>query len=56
MQDPDEYYDPPGGLLSFDLDVEGLLEPCSHLNLQKAVLEDFVPHFNLVHHQLSQVR
>ena len=55
MQDPDEYYDPPGGLVSFDLHVDEFLEPASHLDLKGSTLGDFKPHFDLVHNQLSQV-
>ena len=54
MQDGPEYYDPPGGLLSFDFRVDHLLEPVARMNLS-GQLEDFIPHFDLVNAQLVQV-
>jgi hypothetical protein len=54
VQDPPEYYDPPGGLLSFDLHFNGLLTvagPTSHdYNLPSKQ-----GHFDLVHFELLQV-
>ena len=45
--DPPEYYDPPGGLLVYDADVpENLLKNATSVE----------GHFNLVNHQLLQVR
>ena len=46
-QDAPEYYDPPGGLLSFDPDVpDALLKASGTVN----------GHFNLVNHQILQIR
>ncbi|KAK9844822.1 hypothetical protein WJX74_007256 [Apatococcus lobatus] len=45
--DPPEYYDPPGGLMSFDLKVEGLL-PNAAPKKYNGLLEDFEGHFTLV--------
>ena len=58
-QDDSEYYDPLGGLLSYETHVDEYLEPASHLNTeslsQPITLDDFHPHFNLVNAQLVQV-
>ena len=58
-QDDPGYYDPPGGLLSYDLHVDEFIEPASHLDTestsQPITLEGFYPHFNLVNAQLVQV-
>lgn len=60
VQDDAEYYDPPGGLLSLDLHLGPLVEQASHLDVDSTEdsikVETFVPHFNLVNAQLSQVR
>ena len=60
LQDDAEYYDPPGGLLSLDLHLGSLLEHASHLDVDSTddpiKVESFVPHFNLINAQLSQVR
>ena len=58
-QDGPEYYDPPGGLLSLDLDVENFLAPASHLDpydtTKPISLDNFRPHFDLINTQLMQV-
>merc|ERR1712138_215436 len=59
--DPPEYYDPPGGLLSFTPDLppeltggfNASLLPSRNLRADDAVL---AAHFRLVNHQLTQVR
>jgi hypothetical protein len=59
IQDGAEYYDPPGGLLSFDMNISEYLEPASHLDLDTSKpikLENFNAHFALVNAQLLQVR
>eukprot|EP00884_Botryococcus_braunii_P011897 jgi/Botrbrau1/20708/Bobra.0058s0037.1 len=53
--DPPEYYDPPGGLLSFDLQFNGLLTvagPTSH----DYALPSKLTHFDLLNFELLQVR
>lgn len=54
LQDEPDYFDPPGGLLSFDLRVSHLLKPASHLK-QTGELQDLHSHFDLVNGQLAQV-
>ena len=54
MQDPPEYYDPPGGLMSFDLNIQDLL-PNAAPKKFNGQLEDFEGHFTLVNHELIQV-
>lgn len=54
MQDPPEYYDPPGGLMSFDLKIQDLL-PNAAPKKFNGQLEDFDGHFTLVNHELVQV-
>lgn len=60
VQDDEGYYNPPGGLLSLDLHLGSLLEQARHLDVDSTedpiTLDSFVPHFNLVNAQLSQVR
>ena len=60
VQDDAKYYDPPGGLLSLDLQLGSLVEQASHLDVDSTEdpikVERFIPHFNLVNAQLSQVR
>ena len=59
--DPPEYYDPPGGLLSFTPDLppeltggfNASLLPSRNLRADDAIL---AAHFRLVNHQLTQVR
>lgn len=54
MQDPPEYYDPPGGLLTFDLQLGDLVKKSAPTNGGQR-LEDFAGHFELVNAQLQQV-
>lgn len=54
VQDPPEYYDPPGGLMSFDLKIQDLL-PNAAPKKFNGQLEDFEGHFTLVNHELVQV-
>jgi len=59
LADDAAYYDPPGGLLSFDMHISEYLEPASHLDLDPAKpiqLENFHAHFALVNAQLVQLR
>ncbi|KAK9860413.1 hypothetical protein WJX84_002857 [Apatococcus fuscideae] len=53
--DPPEYYDPPGGLMSFDLKIQHLLADAAPKKFD-GQLEDFDGHFALVNHELVQVR
>jgi len=47
--DPPAYYDPPGGLLAFDIDQpERLVHPAGGMSVQG--------HIELINHQLAQVR
>ena len=47
--DPPEYYDPPGGMLTFTLDTPAaLVYPPGGMNSQG--------HINLIRHQLRQIR
>lgn len=55
LQDEPSYFDPPGGLLSFDLRVTHLLEPASHIKLNGKI-DDLHGHFDLANAQLLQVR
>ena len=66
MQDPPEYFRPPGGLLTFDIHLEDLVEhsaPHQHaLQNSQAVMQrtlklddDKMGHFNLVNAQIQQV-
>jgi hypothetical protein len=58
-QDPPEYYDPPGGFLSFDIRVGQQVEGGGHLLLmdigKPIKMEDYDIDFSLVHAQLAQV-
>jgi hypothetical protein len=54
MQDPPEYYNPPGGLLAFDLQLEDLVNSSVPANGGKD-LEDYSGHFKLINYQLTQV-
>lgn len=53
-QDPPEYYDPPGGLLSFDMLFNGLLSVAGPTSLDYA-LPSKQNHFELLNFQLLQV-
>lgn len=59
MQDGPEYYDPPGGLLVFDMHTEGLVDGSApggwqqHAALDR--LEPLAAHFKLINAQLQQV-
>ena len=54
MQDPPEYYDPPGGLLAFEAQLGNLVNE-SVITGEGMKLEDYRGHFNLVNAQLTQV-
>ena len=54
VQDPPEYYDPPGGLLTFDLQLGDLVNKSVPSNGGES-LEDYSGHFELVNAQLQQV-
>lgn len=54
LQDPPEYYDPPGGFLAFDIDVSDLLLTAAPATSSKQ-LDNFEGHFRLVNHQLKAV-
>ncbi|GMH43261.1 hypothetical protein BSKO_11183 [Bryopsis sp. KO-2023] len=55
--DPPEYYDTPGGFLAWDFDVpEDLLARSPPKNLTSSTLDDVQGHFNLINHQLTQIR
>ncbi len=54
IQDPPEYYDPPGGFLAFDVDVKDLLLTAAPATSSKQ-LDNFDGHFRLVNHQLKAV-
>ncbi len=53
--DPPEYYDPPGGLMSFRMDYGGLVNGSAPLRPDMQ-LPSFAGHFELVNHQLVQAR
>ena len=53
-QDEPEHYDPPGGLLFFDLRVDHLIDAASAINFT-GKLDDLKGHFDLVNAQLTQV-
>ncbi|KAK9813171.1 hypothetical protein WJX72_010080 [[Myrmecia] bisecta] len=53
--DPPAYFDPPGGLLTFDLDLTNLLEG-STPQPRDGTLPRTLGHFKLVNHQLVQIR
>lgn len=55
LQDPPEYYYPPGGLLAFDLQLDDLVNGSVPVN-GGVTLEDYAGHFKLVNYQLKQVR
>ncbi|EIE21596.1 hypothetical protein COCSUDRAFT_17381, partial [Coccomyxa subellipsoidea C-169] len=55
LADPPEYYDPPGGLLSFDFQLGDLVNKSVPTNGGEA-LEDYKGHFELVNAQLQQIR
>ena len=54
MQDPPEYYHPPGGLLTFDLQLGDLVNKSVPVNGGVAA-GDYIGHFDLVNAQLQQV-
>ncbi len=54
VQDPPEYYNPPGGLLTFDLQLGDLVNKSVPVNGGVAA-EDYIGHFDLVNAQLQQV-
>lgn len=54
VQDPPEYFDPPGGLLTFDLQLGDLVNKSVPTNGGET-LEDYRGHFELVNAQLQQV-
>jgi len=53
--DPPEYYDPPGGLMSFRMDYGGLVNGSAPLRPDMQ-LPSFAGHFELVNHQLVQAQ
>lgn len=55
MQDPPEYYNPPGGLLAFEAQLGNLVNE-SVITGDGMKLEDYRGHFNLVNAQLTQVQ
>lgn len=55
LQDRPGYYDPPGGLLSFDFRVDHLLPAVANMSLSGR-LPDLMPHFDLANAQLTQAR
>ena len=55
MQDPPEYYNPPGGLLAFEAQLGNLVNE-SVITGDGMKLEDYRGHFNLVNAQLAQVQ
>ena len=54
MQDPPEYYDPPGAFLAFDVNVSAFLSTAAPTS-QSMQLDNFEGHFALVNHQLQAV-
>ncbi len=54
VQDPLEYYDPPGGLLAYQPQLGNLVNE-SVITGDGMELEDYRGHFNLVNAQLTQV-
>lgn len=54
LQDPPEYYKPPGGLLAFEAQLGNLVNE-SVITGDGTKLEDYRGHFNLVNAQLTQV-
>ncbi len=54
MQDPPEYYNPPGGLLAYEPQLGNLVNE-SVITGDGTKLEDYSGHFNLVNAQLTQV-
>ncbi|CAL8469429.1 g8970 [Coccomyxa elongata] len=55
LADPPEYYNPPGGLLTFDLQLGDLVNKSVPVNGGVAA-EDYSGHFDLVNAQLQQIR
>lgn len=55
LQDPEEYYDPPGGFLTYISNVSSLLAASAPAANNKQ-LDNFAGHFALVNHQLREVR
>ena len=55
MQDPPDYYNPPGGLLAFEAQLGNLVNE-SVITGDGMKLEDYKGHFNLVNAQLTQVQ
>jgi len=54
LQDPPEYYNPPGGLLAYEPQLGNLVNE-SVITKDGMDLEDYTGHFNLVNAQLTQV-
>lgn len=54
VQDPPEYYDPPGGLLAYQPQLGNLVNE-SVITKDGMELDDYRGHFNLVNAQLTQV-
>ena len=54
VQDPPEYYDPPGGLLAYQPQLGNLVNE-SVIKGDGMELDDYRGHFNLVNAQLTQV-
>eukprot|EP00951_Prasinocladus_malaysianus_P006457 scaffold45932_cov21-Prasinocladus_malaysianus.AAC.1 len=54
MQDPPEYFDRPGGFLTFDMDVPQELLKNSGPSPSSMNVQGTAGHFRLVNHQLLQ--
>ena len=60
MQDGPEYFAPPEGLITFEMDVQRLLKDAAPPGYERTdpvgpELQPFERHFQLVHYQLQQV-
>ena len=60
VQDGAEYFDPPGGLITLDLNLAGLLEGAAPPDYQRTdaapkEVQPFAAHFALMNAQLQQV-
>eukprot|EP00803_Ostreobium_quekettii_P009210 evm.model.scf_772EXC.7 EVM.evm.TU.scf_772EXC.7 scf_772EXC:53561-60533(-) len=54
--DPPEYFDRPGGYLTFDMDVPSALLDTAGPRTHKIEVENVMGHFELVNHQIKQIR